>query len=201
MDNTTTGIRIKKRRVAKQRRQASLMDRFRGPRGGALVAAVMVAIGAAYGAYGTWEAGRVASGYAGLEIGAAPSDVRYLLGAPPAAQAQGAHWDFSTPSMLMSAGFGADGRLASIACAKPAGATTSLCPPVYGVVPGAGEVDLQAALGAASHIAQVGDTRIYDYDGLGLRFTLAQRQVVAIEHHARAQGNEFARNVIWQLLP
>lgn len=191
--------RIKRRRVAKQRRQESLLDRFRKPQGGLLVATLMLALAAGYGAYGAAVAGKVARGYAGLQLGESHDEVRYKLGTPAAVQA--AAWHYPSQAMDMVLRFDTDGRLAGISCATPDGQSRSLCPPVFGVATGTGEVDLEAALGRPSAITQEGATRLYAYDGLGLRFRLAQRQVVEIEHRAPAMGADFARGVLWQLLP
>jgi hypothetical protein len=200
-DEQPNGTRIRKRRVTKQRRQETLLDRFRKPQGGVLVAGLMLMLAVGYGAYGAAVAGKVARGYAGLELGASRAEVSYLLGAPPAGQEQAARWNFAAPGFAMAAQFGADGRLEQIACSMPAAVTSSLCPPVYGIVPGAGEVDLEATLGRPSTITLAGTHKIYAYDGLGLHFKLAQRQVVEIEHRTPAMGADFARSVLWQLLP
>ncbi len=195
-----TGTRVRKRRVSKQRRSATALERFRSPRGGLWVAAGMLLCALAYGAYGVAVANRVAQSYAGLAIGAPRDEVRYLFGAPAAGQEQAASWSFPASGRMMTIDFGADGRLHRIACAMPEGASSSLCPPVYGVVPGASEVDVLAALGQPSSVVQSGSKRIYAYDGLGLRFALARQQVVAIEHGPPARA-DFARHVLWQLLP
>ena len=118
-DQPSSGTRIKRRRVSKQRRQDSLLDRFRKTQGGLLVAALMLTLAVGYGTYGAAVTGKVAQGYAGLQLGESRDEVRYKLGAP--ADAQAAVWHYPSQAMDMTVGFAADGRLAAITCATPAG--------------------------------------------------------------------------------
>ena len=191
---------MRKRKVSKCRDRVGLLNELRGAKGGALTFALRVVVTAGYIGQGTYAAAQAAREYAGLPIGADRQQVRYLLGAPPAAQAPTAHWAYPSSAATYSVGFDANGRTEHLLCAS-AGETLSLCPPVFGVVPGMGENDVTTGLGPATGITFVGNDKHRNYDGLGVTFILAQQQVVAIEHHQPTYGADFARSVLWQLLP
>lgn len=193
--------RVRRRRVSKRKRKANPLDGLRGPAGGRVVAAIMLLLAVGYGAFGYAAARRVADGYAGLAIGASRAEVRYQLGAPQPGQEQQDRWDYPSGGASYVVRFDSDGRLASILCASSQQQHSSLCPPVYGVVPGTGEGEMQARLGPASSVGFVGKDRQFTYAGLGVTFVLAQAQVVAIEHHRAAPGMALLGHVGWQLLP
>ena len=191
---------MRKRKVSKRRARVGVMTELRGAKGGVLTFVLMLLVTAGYFGQGTYAAAQAAREYAGLPMGADRQQVRYLLAPPPATQALTAHWTYPSSAATYAVGFDADGRMDHILCAS-AGQTLSLCPPVFGVVPGMGENDVTTGLGAASGITFVGNDKHRNYDGLGVTVILAQRQVIAVEHHRPVYGADFARSVLWQLLP
>jgi hypothetical protein len=201
MNNHDTHLStIRKRKVSKRRAHVGLLTELRGTKGGVLTFALMLLVAVGYVGQGTYTAAQAAGEYAGLPMGADRQQVRYLLGPPPAAQALTAHWTYPSSAATYAVGFDAGGRMEHILCAS-AGQTLSLCPPVFGIVPGMGESDVTTGLGPATGITFVGNDKHRNYDGLGVTFILSQRQVISVEHHRPAYGPDFVHFVLWQLLP
>lgn len=200
MDEVQPGTARRKRRKSSRKKAATWTEYWRSAEFGRHLFIAMSLIGVAYAGTILWETRWASRNYPPVKIGMTHAEVRYLLGAPRAVEADGTLYRYSERGREVAVRFSLAGRMESIACAGGVVAP-STCPRIHGIGIGTHEYDVLRRFGMPSRETFRGEEKTMYYDGVGTAFQLRLLEVTQIELHAGAGAISFVPNALLAMVP
>lgn len=160
----------------------------------------MCAVAAVYAALFVYNYRVTTFLYNSVIIGMNGSEVRYMLGPPDSASADGKQWQYESDGRMVRAVFSPSGKLARINCIA-SGDRRFGCPGMLGLRLGSTEDAIWLKLGKPDRETYgVNDKTIY-YDGMGMMFRLRKFMIVEMELRQGATLPGYVQAALWGMIP